>query len=116
MFFIIFLLTGEVFFVFARSLIKIFLRRVLQLWPRRKDADCLFLHYEEFLTAPRANIKLLDAIVHDTSFDAMKARPLVYDMLRKPTATKFLRAGKAGEGRVAFSAEQVRCLMQILLQ
>jgi hypothetical protein len=90
-------------------------------WRRRNDADVLFLHYEDLLKEPRANVVKLaqfcgvaltdarvDEIVHETSFAQMKTRPLFYDLVRAPDAAPFLRNGKSGEGKVALSADQVR--------
>ncbi len=90
-------------------------------WRRRNDADVLFLFFEDLVREPRANIAKiaafvgieldaarLDLIVHETSFEQMKKRPLFYDLVRLPDATPFLRKGVAGEGKAVLSADQVR--------
>jgi len=101
-------------------------------WPRRKDRDVLFLHYENILHDTPGSIKgiaafvgaqldeqQLAAIVKDVSFDEMKTRPIFYDMIRSADATKWLRSGKSGEGKATFSADQVerfheRCKLEFV--
>jgi len=90
-------------------------------WKRSKDDDVLFLFFEhlkkdakkeiakiaEFVGA-KVDDKKLDFIVEQTSFEAMKQRPLFYDMIRAPDAEKFLRGGRTGDGRKSLSAAQVK--------
>jgi hypothetical protein len=90
-------------------------------WPRRKDADVLFINYETLLQDTKGTVKSIaefvgaklddaavDAIVTDSSFSEMKKRPMFYDMIRKPDASKWLRSGKAGDGKQSLTAEQVK--------
>jgi hypothetical protein len=97
-------------------------------WPRRSDANVLWLTYERMLEAPAVAVQAiarflggraadlvrdparLDGIVRDSDFEHMRRDQARWSSSRPVDMPAFVRKGIVGDWRNYFSAEQARRL------
>ena len=100
-----------------------FFDHALSWWPHRNDENVLFLRFEEMKKDPRLAVtriakfieadvsdEVIDKVVAETSFDAMKkdktANYSYTDSFATPGATPFMRKGVVGDWKNYFTPEQ----------
>ncbi|XP_007940960.1 sulfotransferase family cytosolic 1B member 1 [Orycteropus afer afer] len=93
-------------------------------WKKRKEYPILYLHYEDMKENPKQEIKkviqflgkklndkILDRIIHHTSFEMMKDNPLVNythipSIVMDHSKSSFMRKGIAGDWKNYFTVAQ----------